>query len=51
MKTEYKAREILDYAYACFNKTIDDNLNEIDYRKTKQYKDMLKEIIFMLEND
>ena len=44
--TEIKAREILDY---CIEYLGTGTLETYEYRKTKRYKEMLKEIKFLIE--
>jgi hypothetical protein len=47
METELKAQEILEY---CFCLLVDPN-NIEEFKETTRYKDMVKEITFLLEND
>jgi hypothetical protein len=50
METENQAKEILDYCIQYL--TGNNELKEKDYKNPKKlYKEMLKEICFMLEND
>jgi len=48
METELKAQEILDY---CMDYLGVDELCDDNFKDTKRYKEMVKEIEFMIDTD
>jgi len=51
METKLKAEEILDYCLDYLGTPTPKSLETHEFKKTKLYKDMIKEIIFMIETD
>jgi len=49
METELKAKEILDYCIQYLSNK--DNLEIEEFKKTKHYKEMLKEVGFLIDTD
>jgi hypothetical protein len=49
MKTKLKAKEILDYCISYLSNF--DGLETKQFQKKKRYKDMIKEIEFMINTD
>ena len=51
MEDKEKAKEILNYCLEYLGTPKPDSLEIYEFEKTKLYKDMIKEIIFMLTTD
>lgn len=49
MKTELQAEEILNYCISWLSNF--DNLQTKEFQKSKRYKEMLNEIVFMIDTN
>lgn len=49
VETEDTAKEILDYCISYLSNK--DNLETEDFKKTKLYKEMIKEIVFFIDTN
>ena len=50
METKLKAKEILDYCINYLGTPAPEFLETHEFEKTKRYKDMVKEISFLIDN-